>query len=381
MPVRLFFYSLGLCFLPLFAGAQDAPFSTQAPHAVIMDYQTGLVLYEKEARDPIAPASMTKIMTAELVFEKIKSGEISLDTEFMVSQEAWRRGGAKSGSSTMFLKPGSRVRVEDLLRGVIIQSGNDACIVLAEGLAGSEAAFAEEMTRRAREMGLSSATFKNTTGWPHDEHKISLYDLAKLSRETISKYPEFYALYAEREYRWNGITQANRNPLLDRFSGADGLKTGHTNASGYGLVASAVRGDARRIIVFNGLKSKLQRKEVGLALMQAAFERFVTKDLYAASETVASVDVFMGKAPSVNVAPDAPIAIGLEREQQGALEVFMRSKEQVAAPVAKGEHIADLIVRLPGQDDQVFPLKATQDVKQKSAPGRAWTAFMAKVRG
>ena len=179
---------------------------------------------------------MTKIVTAELVFDAIRKGQISLDTKFTVSEEAWRRGGAKSGSSTMFLELGSEVSVENLLRGVIIQSGNDACIVLAEGIAGSETAFADMMTQHARELGFETATFRNATGWPHPEHNISVYDLARYAKRFITEYPEFYSLYSERSFRWNGITQSNRNPLLGRFTGADGLKTGHTESSGYGLV-------------------------------------------------------------------------------------------------------------------------------------------------
>jgi len=205
------------------ATAQESGFKTEAPHAVIMDAATGEILFEKEARMPMAPASMTKIMTAHMVFDALKNETITPDTEFRVSEEAWRRGGFASGSSTMGLKVKSSVRVEDLLRGIIVQSGNDACITIAEGLAGSETAFADQMTAKAQEMGLESATFRNSTGWPHAEHRISALDLAELSKQTIEQHPEYYALYGERSFTWNGITQGNRNPLLGKFTGADGL--------------------------------------------------------------------------------------------------------------------------------------------------------------
>ena len=196
--------------LPAFG--QDASFQTKAPHAVIMDFESGEILFEKNARQPMAPASMTKIMTADMVFEALRNGSVTPDTEFQVSEEAWRRGGVKSGSSTMFLKVKSSVRVEDLLRGVIIQSGNDACITLAEGLAGSETAFADQMTARAQELGLKSASFRNATGWPHPEHKISALDLAQLGRHSIKTYPEFYSIYGEKSYTWNNICLLYTSP-------------------------------------------------------------------------------------------------------------------------------------------------------------------------
>jgi len=230
------------------------------------------------------PASMTKIMTAFMVFEALESGQITMDTTFPVSEEAWRRGGVKSGSSTMFLKLNSEVRVEDLLRGVIIQSGNDACIVLAEGLAGSESAFAAHMTTRARELGLNSATFLNATGWPDEGHEISALDLAKLADMMIRRFPQHYSLYSERSFTWNKIKQDNRNPLLGPFTGADGLKTGHTSVSGYGLVGSAERDGQRRIIVLNGTDSKRARRNTAISLMNAAFTQFKVYEVYTNEE-------------------------------------------------------------------------------------------------
>lgn len=376
-----FFLFFTLLIFPISAAAQDGGFTTPAPHVVIMDYDTGLVLFEKDARRPIAPASMTKIMTAELVFDRIRDGSLSPDTEFTVSEEAWRRGGAASGSSTMFLKLNSSVRVEDLLRGVIIQSGNDACIVLAEGIAGSETAFADMMTQHARDIGLDSATFRNATGWPHPEHKISLYDLARLGQRSIRDYPEFYSIYAENSFTWNGITQSNRNPLLGRFTGADGLKTGHTESSGYGLVASAKRGDTRRIMVVNGLGSKSERRSEGIRLMQAAFDQFKVETLFEEGEVIAPVSVYMGREDRVDTVTDADVQFGLYRGHRKNMTVEMRSKAAIAAPINKGDHVADLVVKIPGQDDLVFPLKAAGDVKRKSAFGRAMAALTDIIRG
>ena len=360
--------------------AQDSSFKTEAPHAVIMDATTGEILFEKNARAPMAPASMTKIMTAHMVFDALKNGTITPDTEFRVSEEAWRRGGAKSGSSTMFLKLKSSVRVEDLLRGIVVQSGNDACIAIAEGMSGSETAFADQMTAKAREMGLESATFRNATGWPHPEHLISAADLAELSKQTIEQHPEFYSLYGERSFTWNGITQGNRNPLLGKFTGADGIKTGSTEASGYGLVGSAIRGDERRIIVVNGLGSKSERSNVSLRLMGAAFDQFKVYDLYSKGDVIGAVDVFMGKAESVEVKIDEDVIAGIYRGDRSKISSKMTFKA-VTAPIKAGDHIADMVVSIPGRDDKTISLHAVNDVKAKSAFAKAWTVLIQKIRG
>ena len=362
------------------AFAQTSGFDTAAPHAIIMDSKTGIVLFEKDARRPIAPASMTKILTAEMVFDAIREGRITMDTEFKVSEEAWRRGGAKSGSSTMFLKLGSSVRVEDLLRGVIIQSGNDACIVLAEGLAGSETAFADMMTTHARKIGLESVTFRNATGWPHAEHRISTYDLAQLGQRSVERYPEFYSLYSEKDFTWNGIRQGNRNPLLGQFTGADGLKTGHTEVSGYGLVGSAKRGDDRRIIVLNGLSSKRERSEESVRVMTAAFESFAAYELYKPNQVIGPVNVFMGTAGAVDAVISQELSAGMYRPDRAKLRTQMRYKT-VAAPIAKGDVIAELIVSQPGKTEQTIPLVAANDVPRLGAFGRAMRALKSKIGG
>jgi len=332
------------------AAAQNSGFQTEAPHAVIMDAATGEILFEKNAQLPMAPASMTKIMTAHMVFDALKNGTLTPDTEFRVSEEAWRRGGVKSGSSTMFLDVKSSVRVEDLLKGIIIQSGNDA------------------------------ATFRNATGWPHPEHRISAIDLAKLSKQTIIEHPEYYSLYAEPSFTWNGIKQGNRNPLLGKFTGADGIKTGSTESSGYGLVGSAIRGGKRRIIVVNGLSSKSERSDVSLRLMGAAFDQFKVYNLYAKGDVIGDVDVFMGKADSVKVKIDEDVIAGIYRGGRSKITSKMTFKT-ITAPIATGDHIADMVVSIPGRDKRVIPLHAVSDVKAKSAFGKAWTVLIQKIRG
>ncbi|NNE58730.1 MAG: D-alanyl-D-alanine carboxypeptidase [Hellea sp.] len=356
-------------------------FNTPAPHVIIMDYESGIVLFEKDARDPVAPASMTKIMTAELVFERLRNGGLTLDTEFLVSENAWRKGGADSGGSTMFLALGSTVRIEDLLRGVIVQSGNDACIVLAEGIAGSEVAFAEMMTAHAQDIGLESASFRNATGLDQPGHEISLYDLAKLSRRTISEFSEFYPMYSEKSFEWNGIKQGNRNPLLGRFDGADGLKTGFTKESGYGLVASAQRGDQRRIVVFNGLNSKTERRNEGMRLMQAAFDNFKAYQLYEAGQSVTKASIYMGQAKEVELVVNQDIVVGLAKLVRPRMTVTVNTQTEYAAPIMEGDQLGELVITAPDLPTTTIPLYAAETVKRKSAFGRALSSLVGLIRG
>ncbi len=363
------------------AGAQTDGFVTVAPHVVLLDSETGLTLFEKDARKAIAPASMTKIMTAALIFDRIRDGSINKDTMFAVSEEAWRRGGAASGSSTMFLELGSQVSVENLLRGVIIQSGNDACIVLAEGIAGSETAFADLMTQRAHELGLKSANFENATGWPHPEHEISALDLAKLAQYVITQYPEFYSLYSERSFEWNGISQANRNPLLGRFTGADGIKTGYTEVSKYGLVGSAKRGGQRIVMVVNGLETNALRTSESVRIMQAGFESFKVYDLFEQNDKVGQAPVFMGKSDNVDLIAAGNITTGFHRSLRNDMVVTISYDGPLAAPIAAGEKVGHLHVSVPGQDKQAFDLLAGQSIERKGLFGRAITSLKQKFGG
>jgi D-alanyl-D-alanine carboxypeptidase (penicillin-binding protein 5/6) len=383
MVLKRFFLFVFCCFwLPQTALAQE--FETPAPTAIILDGETGLVLFEKNAREPIPPASMTKIMTLYMVFERLASNSLSLDDEFTVSDEAWRRGGFRSGSSTMCLKPKERVRVEDLIRGVIVLSGNDAAITLAENISGSEEAFARAMTARAHELGLNSVNFLNATGWPAEGHEISAYDLAELSRMTIEKFPEYYKYYQEREYDWckaSPSNRFNRNPLLAVFDGADGLKTGHTKAAGYGLVGSAVRKDQRRIIVLSGMSSKRERVQQAERVMRAAFGEFEVKTLYQPQEVVGDVKVYLGKAKTVSVQVENIVLLGVFKPQQDKVRAHIVYEGPVAAPIAVGQKLAVLVVSSPGQPDMEIDLIASQSVARVGFFSRVGAGLVQMIQG
>ena len=366
---------------PALAHAQDH-YETEATHAVIMDFETGQVLFAKDAETPMAPSSMSKMMTVLMVLEAIDAGTLSMDDELPVSEYAWRTGGAASGSSTMFLELHSRARVDDLLRGVIIQSGGDACIVLAEALSGSEAAFADAMTARAHELGLMSAQFANSTGWPDPDHNISALDLARLARILIRDHPEYYGIWAEREFTYNGIRQYNRNPLLGNFAGADGLKTGHTEAAGYGLAATAERDGQRRIIVFNGMDSNRARTSEAERMMRAAMSDFAVYDLFDAGAAVDErATVFMGEADTVGLQVGDAVQVALQRRARRNMTVSVVYDGPLMAPIAAGQEIGHLVVEAPGYDPQNFPLFAAEDVERKGMFGRIGAALAHMIRG
>lgn len=274
---------------------------TQARNAILMDYDTGQYLYVKDHEKMVPPASMSKLMTVNMIFEKLKDGSLSLDDTFTVSERAWKLGGAASGGSTMFLKIGEKVRVEDILKGILIQSGNDACIVAAENLAGSEDDFAEMMNKRARELGLDNSSFANSTGLPHPDQKMSVEDLAKLARHIIKEFPEFYHIFSEKYYTHNNITQGNRNPLLYSMPNADGLKTGHTEEAGFCLTASAKKGERRLIEVMTGMNSNKERSEEAERLMEWGFREFNNYNLLNKGQTIAEIPVVFGSEKQVRL--------------------------------------------------------------------------------
>ena len=383
--MRIFLSAISLFLIlafPAFSYAQDEGgyFPSPAKHLIIIDHDTGDILYEKNARVPMAPASMTTIMTASIVFDRIKSGALNLTDELTVSEDAWRRGGAKSGSSTMFLDLNSTATVADLLRGVIVQSGNDACIVLAEALAGSEANFAKMMNDKAKELGLTTANFKNSTGWPDEDHMISAYDLAVLASHTINEHPELYKIYAERSFTWNGISQPNRNPIFG-VAGADGLKTGYTEVSKYGFVGSGVRDGKRRIFVVNGLESKAQRRSESRRTMNAAFTAFNSYSLFKAADQVGSADVYMGMETKVPLVTKTDISAGLHKAQRADLKVTINYKGPVPAPIQEGDEIGELVISATGVEDRTVPLYAGASVERKSFFGRFVAGALQKIRG
>ena len=365
------FVVLAGCALMALPTASAEKFSTTADYAYIMDAETGIELYSKRGQEAFIPASMTKIMTAYMVFDRVRSGRLEWDETFKVSENAWRKGGAASGGSTMFLDPGSEVAVEDLVRGVIIQSGNDACIVLAEGISGSEEAFATEMTARAKELGLESANFLNATGLPDPGHEISAADLAKLAYLVITDFPEYYGIYSETGFEWNGIKQPNRNPLLDKVDGADGLKTGYTDASGYGLVGSAERDGERRIIVLNGLTSKSERASEARRVMRSAFRDFATVEIAKADVVVAEAEVWMGLEDRVPLKTTRADTRVMHADELRLLDVFVEYQGPVKAPIAEGQEIGALVAQSPGMEDIRIPLVATQAVEKKGLLARA----------
>lgn len=356
------------------------PIQTDAKQAIIIDHETGIVLFEKDARSPMPPASMTKIMTIQMVLEALESGELSEDTMLSVSEDAWRRGGAASGASTMFLAPRSEVSVIDLVRGIIIQSGNDAAITVAERLGGSEPAFADMMTQRARELGLDSATFRNATGWPNDEHRISAYDLAKLARIQIERFPDYYPIYAERTFTWNGIEQFNRNPLLGPFEGADGMKTGSTSVAGYGLVASAERNGVRRIVVLNGLTSQSERRRVALELMTAAFDQFSLLELYETGEPMNELPVYLGRSETVGLVIRDTVVIPAHRSERRQIRSRI-DYTMPAAPIEAGSKLAELVITKDDVELGRYPLYAADDVERIGFFGRVATSLAEKIRG
>lgn len=354
------------------SGATAFAYETTADHALIMDNETGIVLFEKDAENPMIPASMTKIMTAYMVFERLSDGRLSEDDTFTVSERAWREGGWASGGSTMGLAIGSEVSVIDLLRGMIVQSGNDACIVLAEGISGTEEAFASEMTARAQELGLSTASFRNATGLLAEDHEISAYDLARLADLVIQQFPEYYALYNVRDFTWSGIRQPNRNPLLSRFQGADGLKTGHLEASGYGLVGSAIVDGERRTIVINGLESESARAQEAERMMRSAFREFSVATPYAAGDALGSVPVWLGSAETVGLVVDQDVQIGFENASRRDLKAEIVLPVSISAPVTAGDVVGSLMISNGDVVLAEYPVSVAESVSKKGLIARAF---------
>jgi len=372
---------LGLVFWMAVSALPANAVTTIADYAILLDMTTGRVLFEKNADQQMPPASMSKMMTAYMLFERLRDGSLTLDDTFTVSVNAWRKGGAKSGSSTMFLEPGKKARVEDLIRGIIVQSGNDACIVVAEGLASSEAAFAEEMTVRARELGMKNTAFKNATGWPAPGHVSTARDLAVLAERTIRDFPVYYSFYSEKEFTYNAIRQINRNPLLYRDISADGLKTGHTLESGYGLTASATKGDRRLILVVNGLPSKKARRKEPERLLAWGFREFNNYKLFGAGEKVTDADVWLGQQDSVGLLIEKEMLLTLPRKARRKMKVSVQFQNPVPAPVSKGDQVAKLVVIVPGEATVEVPLVAANDVPRLGLLGRLGTILEAIVWG
>lgn len=347
-----------------------AAIETQARNAILMDYDTGQYLYVKDHEKMVPPASMSKLMTVNMIFEKLKDGSLSLDDTFTVSERAWKLGGAASGGSTMFLKIGEKVRVEDILKGILIQSGNDACIVAAENLAGSEDDFAEMMNKRARELGLNNSSFANSTGLPHPDQKMSVEDLAKLARHIIKEFPEFYHIFSEKYYTHNNITQGNRNPLLYSMPNADGLKTGHTEEAGFCLTASAKKGERRLIEVMTGMNSNKERSEEAERLMEWGFREFNNYNLLNKGQEIAEILVVFGNEKEVRLVVPETVKRTLKKSQAPKIKMTAVYDKPVKAPVAAGDKLGEVRIELDGQEMENVPLVADKNIEKLGFFGR-----------
>ena len=353
------------------AKKDEGGFDGDAPTAILIEASSGSVLFEKNADELRAPSSMMKLMTAEVVFHALQQGDIKLTNEYPVSEYAWRKGGAPAGGSTMFAAIHSRISVDDLLHGAIIQSGNDSCIVLAEGLAGNEDNFAQMMTKRARELGLTRSTFANSNGLPNPGNKMTVRELAKLARYIIQTYPDFYKLFGEREFTWNKIRQPNRNPLLTSLDGADGLKTGYTKEGGYGMVGSAVQNGLRLIVVINGLEDPEDRASEAKKMLEWGFRNFESRTLFAADQPVGYAKVFGGESRSVKLASREPIQVMVQKNGTDKLIARVIYNGPVRAPIEAGQQVGVVKVWRGGNIAVEAPVYTAEAVGKGSTMRRA----------
>jgi len=357
------------------ANTPVGPLDIQAQWAVVIDFATGATLLDKDADVQMPPSSMTKLMTAYIVYSMLKAGRLKLDQDLPVSERAWRMGGSK-----MFVQIGSQVKVEDLIRGMIIQSGNDACIVLAEGIAGSEEQFVVLMNQKAKELGLTNSVFRNTTGWPDPEHHMSVRDIATVARRIIADFPEYYKYDSEKTFRYNNIDQGNRNPLVQKNL-ADGLKTGHTEAGGYGLVASAERGGRRVIVVLNGMPSMRVRSEEGERVLEWAFREFEDVRLFSAGDTIETAKVWLGDKPSVPLISGRDLVVTMPRNWRDHAKISTEFSSPITAPVRKGDVLGKLVMSGDGVPAMEVPLLAGADVALLGLPARGMAVLSHFVTG
>jgi D-alanyl-D-alanine carboxypeptidase (penicillin-binding protein 5/6) len=363
--------------LPTGSPAQTpiGPLDTSARFAIIVDFNTGATILDKDADVSMVPSSMTKLMTAYIVYGLLRSGRLTLNQTLPVSERAWRMGGSK-----MFVQLGSEIKVEDLIRGMIVQSGNDACIVLAEGIAGSVEGFVDLMNAKARELGLTNSTFRNPTGWPDPEHRMSARDIATLAQRIIQDFPEYYKYDSEKTFKYNNIEQQNRNTLVQKGL-ADGLKTGHTDEGGYGLVASSLRNNRRVIVVINGCTSMHQRGEEGERLLDWAFREFEDVTLFSVGDTVEQAPVWLGASPTVPLVGGRDLSVTMPRGWKNKAKIAIEYDSPVRAPVARGTALGKLTVSGEGVPDMSVTLLAGADVPRLGLPGRAVAVLSHYVTG
>jgi len=349
-----------LCAVVLVATTVSAwAFETLARSALVVDVNTGTILFSKDAKTALPPASMSKLMTLNMLFEALRDGRVAMDTHFVVSEKAHKMGGSK-----MFLRQGERVSVENLIHGIIVQSGNDACVVVAEALEGSEAEFARKMTKHAKKLGMKNSTFANATGWPDPRQRMSAQDLVFLANRIITEFPEYYAFFKQKSYTWADIKQENRNPLLKLGIGADGLKTGHTNEAGYGLVGSAVQGDRRITFMLTGLQSSRDRATESERLASWAFRDFVTKTILEKDVIIGTADVWLGREKTVELYSPAEITALLPYDEIDGYKASIQYKGPIEAPIEKDAQIATLVIETKGAAKMQYPLYARNAVQK-----------------
>lgn len=351
------------------------PFDTAARWAVVVDYNTGAKILDKDADALMVPSSMTKIMTAYIVYGALKAGKLRLTDTLPVSERAYRMGGSR-----MFCQIGTSVKVEDLIRGMIVQSGNDACIVLAEGIAGSEEAFVVLMNAKAKELGMTRTVFRNCTGWPDPDHHSTCNDLARLAQRIITDFPEYYHYDSEKSFKYNNIDQQNRNPLVQKGL-ADGMKTGHTEEGGYGLVASAERGGRRVIMVLNGMNTMHERSEESERMLEWSFREFEDVTLFTAGDVVERVPVWLGDAPTVPLVGGRDLVVTMPRAWRKNATITVEYDEPLRAPVTRGDSIGSLTIAGTGVPNAQFPLLAGADVARLGLAGRALGVLSHYVTG
>jgi len=353
--------------------ADGSALDTPASHMMLIDYNSGTVLAEKASSAKMYPSSMTKMLTLYVIFERLKQGSVSLDSQFTVSENAWRMQGSK-----MFVPLGASIPLSDLIMGISVQSGNDACVTAAEGLAGSEQQFAQLMNKAAKSLGMKNSNFEDSSGWPNPDHYTTAYDLAVLAVALIRDFPEYYHYFSEPEFTYHGIRQFNRNLLLkDKPSGVDGLKTGHTEAAGYGITLSAreMATGRRLVLVINGLDSESARAEEGKKLLTWGFRNFEEVQIASPNKPVVDAKVWMGKAATVKLAPKSPIIMSVGRMGKPNIQMSATYKGPLTAPIVAGTEVGTLTVTLPSGGKREVPLVTTESVERLGFFGRALAAY------
>ncbi len=350
-----------VCLMMFVSSLANAQVTTKAKQAIILDYDTGAVLFEKNADQQMPTSSMSKVMSMYLVFDALKKGDLSLSDTLLVSEKAWKKGGSK-----MFVPVGEQVKVEDLIRGVVIQSGNDATIVLAEGIAGDEVSFAAALNKKAGELKMNNSHFMNASGWPDPDHYSTARDLAILAKATIGNFPKYYPYYAEKEFTYHKIRQTNRNPLLYKNIGADGLKTGHTESGGYGLIGTGVRDGRRVIMVLNGMESKKERTQESTRLLQWGLNGFSNISLFNDDRILDKANVYLGTKNSVKLKAARALNITVPKLYKSDLKIEVKYKSPLKAPITKDMVVGSVFVHIPKGEIIEIPLVTAENIDELS---------------